>query len=101
MGTPKVNYDAAAALISAMSNPVRLQTLLRLAEAEMSVNAISESLGLSQSAVSQHLKKLRDLNLVETRRDSQTIFYSVPHESPALKIIDVLRELDLWRRRID
>jgi DNA-binding transcriptional ArsR family regulator len=46
----------------------------------MSVNALAESIGLSQSAISQHLAKLRDKGLVATRRDGQTIYYRIASE---------------------
>lgn len=88
------DYNTAATVTHALSNPARLHAVLLLARAEMSVGAISESLGLSQSSVSQHLKRLRDLNLVETRRENQTIFYSVPKLAPVRKIIEVLGEID-------
>ena len=49
----------------------------------MSVGAIAEKVSLSQSALSQHLAKLRSLNLVETRRDRQMIYYSCKSERGA------------------
>lgn len=50
--------------------------MCHLIEGEMAVGAIAEKIGLSQSALSQHLAKLRAVDLVNTRRDRQKIYYS-------------------------
>ncbi len=68
--------DTAASLLAAMANPKRLMILCTLVEGEIAVGALAEKVDLSQSALSQHLSKLRALRLVDTRRDAQTIFYS-------------------------
>ena len=84
------NAEAAAALLSAMANPKRLMILCNLVEGEIAVGALAEKVGLSQSALSQHLSKLRALNLVSTRRDAQTIFYSSssPQVRQVLEVLD-------------
>jgi ArsR family transcriptional regulator, virulence genes transcriptional regulator len=69
--------EAAAQLLSAMANPVRLLLLCTLLEGEKSVNELVARCTISQSAVSQHLAKMRILGLVATRRDGQTIYYRV------------------------
>ncbi|MCP3055581.1 ArsR/SmtB family transcription factor [Aurantimonas marianensis] len=66
-----------AAILALMGNAHRLRILCRLAEDEASVGALVCEVGLSQSALSQHLAKLRAGGLVATRRDAQTIFYSL------------------------
>jgi DNA-binding transcriptional ArsR family regulator len=66
----------AAALLSAAANPKRLSILQLLSQREHCVGELALCVGLSQSALSQHLSKLRRGGLVETRRDAQTIFYS-------------------------
>lgn len=66
----------AAAFMSAAANPKRLSILQLLTEREHSVGELSILVGLSQSALSQHLSRLRRGRLVETRRDAQTIYYS-------------------------
>lgn len=78
----KVDYAALAPkaeevtrLLGALANPHRLIVLCSLLETERSVGGLNEVVGLSQAALSQHLAKLRDLRLVETRRDGQTIYY--------------------------
>lgn len=75
------NVDQAADFLSALANDKRLLILCKLLHNEMSVGALAKAIDLSQSALSQHLAKLRALNLVSTRRDAQTIYYMVssPH----------------------
>lgn len=64
-------------LLKAMSNSSRLLILCELSKGERSVSALEEVVGLSQSALSQHLAKLRECKIVATRRDAQTIYYSL------------------------
>ncbi len=66
-----------AAILKQLSNKYRLIILCTLAEGELSVGELNEKIPLSQSALSQHLGKLREAGLVETRRASQTIYYRV------------------------
>jgi len=66
-----------AAILKQLSNKYRLIILCTLAEQELSVGELNEKVPLSQSALSQHLGKLREANLVETRRESQTIYYRI------------------------
>ncbi len=70
----------AAALLKAISNEHRLMILCTLQSGELSVGALNKNVSLSQSALSQHLAVLRKDNLVATRRDSQTIYYSIADE---------------------
>lgn len=71
------NLEEAAQLLTMMSNAKRLLILCQLLDGEKSVMELSKVVGLSQSALSQHLAKLRGGKLVSTRRDAQTIYYSV------------------------
>jgi ArsR family transcriptional regulator, virulence genes transcriptional regulator len=72
----KKNADSAADLLSALGNGKRFLIMCHLVHGELSVGTIAEKVGLSQSALSQHLAKLRALDLVATRREKQTIYYS-------------------------
>ena len=81
--------EVASDFLSAMANPRRLLILRILVEGEIAVGALAERIGLSQSALSQHLSKLRAQNLVTTRRDAQTIYYSSKSEA-VLTILDAL-----------
>ena len=68
----------AAAMLKELSNEKRLMILCKLLEhGEMSVNRLMGHVGLGQSALSQHLARLRDEGIVGTRRDAQQIFYHV------------------------
>ena len=63
-----------------MANPNRLIILCQLAEGEKSVGELESVVGLSQSALSQHLGVLRQQGVVTTRRSAQSIFYSLASE---------------------
>lgn len=82
----------AAALLRALSNEKRLMILCQLGEGELSVGQLLPLVGLSQSALSQHLAKLRDEALVSTRRDGTTVFYRIA-DPAVLKVIAVLAEI--------
>ena len=82
----------AADLLKIISNPQRLAILCCLREHEMSVGELASFLEMGQSSLSQHLAKLRDCGLVETRRDQQMIYYSLT-SSEAAQLIRVLRKI--------
>ncbi|NKC33215.1 winged helix-turn-helix transcriptional regulator [Roseomonas sp. BU-1] len=67
--------EEAARLLSALANAKRLMAMCHLLEGEKSVNQLAGLVGLAPTALSQHLGRMRDLRLVETRREGQTIFY--------------------------
>jgi DNA-binding transcriptional ArsR family regulator len=67
--------ETAAALLRAMGGKSRLLVLCNLVHGERSVGELQRIVGLSQSALSQHLAVLRRSKLVETRRETQTIYY--------------------------
>ena len=87
---PKITE--AAKLMTMLSQPVRLRLMCILLSGEQSVLSLAESAGLSQPAMSHHLKKLRDADLVATRRDGQTIYYSLKGVEAA-QVIKVLHSL--------
>ncbi|ANT50931.1 MULTISPECIES: ArsR/SmtB family transcription factor [Mesorhizobium] len=70
------NAETAAAFLSVMGNGKRLLIMNYLAEGELSVGVLADKVELSQSALSQHLAKLRRFGIVETRRDRQMVYYS-------------------------
>lgn len=84
--------EIAAGFLSAMANPKRLLILNALVENEMAVGALAQQVGLSQSALSQHLSKLRAQKLVTTRRDAQTIYYS-SNSDAVLKVLKTLKDI--------
>ena len=81
--------DSAAHLLKALANEKRLLILCLLAERERAVRELNEQLDLSQSALSQHLAVLREEGLVLTRRDAQSIVYSLA-PGPAYEVIRTL-----------
>lgn len=85
----RVHAADAARLLKALGNENRLMLLCLLVEGERSVGELNARLALSQSALSQHLAVLREDGLVQTRREAQTIYYSLV-EGPAQRIIDTL-----------
>lgn len=84
--------EIAAGFLSAMANPKRLLILNALIENEMAVGVLAQQVGLSQSALSQHLSKLRAQKLVTTRRDAQTIYYSSTSDA-VLKVLRTLKDI--------
>ncbi len=83
----------AAQLLKLLANEHRLVILCRLAETrEMSVNGLAEAVGLSQSAISQHLAKMREDGLLGTRREAQTVFYRLADPN-ATRLLALLRDI--------
>ena len=75
------NAEEAVNLLKALSNERRLIIVCALYKGEMSVGALEKVVGLSQSALSQHLARLRRDGLVRTRRQAQTIYYSLNNKA--------------------
>ncbi len=86
------NALRASTLLKAMSNQHRLMILCQLVPGEKCVGDLEEIIGLSQSALSQHLARLRRDNLVATRREAQTIYYSLSGDE-ASAVIETLYSL--------
>ena len=82
----------AAGLMKALGNESRLMILCTLAEGERSVGELNAMIPLSQSALSQQLARLRGQGIVKTRRESQTIYYSLA-EGPADRVIHLLHDI--------
>lgn len=82
----------AAQLMKMMANEKRLMILCTLLEKELSVSELNAKVDLSQSALSQHLATLRKESLVQTRRQAQTIYYSL-HGDKAQQVIGLLHNL--------
>jgi ArsR family transcriptional regulator, virulence genes transcriptional regulator len=95
--TMRRNAGAAAAMLRMLSHEARLFVLCELVGGERSAGALVEASGLSQSALSQHLAKLRDEGLVKTRREGQAIFYALA-DSKAARLIETLHDLYCGRK---
>ena len=83
------NANDAVSLLKGLANESRLMIMCVLSEGEFSVGDLNKRIKLSQSALSQHLAVLRDQGLVQTRRESQTIFYRL-EDTAAMNIIELL-----------
>ncbi|MHB8679002.1 MAG: ArsR/SmtB family transcription factor, partial [Rudaea sp.] len=81
--------DTASRLLKSLANAQRLRILCLLVTGERSVGALNDQLDLSQSALSQHLARLREDGLVTTRREAQTIHYRLA-SGPAQRLIKTL-----------
>lgn len=82
----------AAKLLRALANERRLLILCQLGEGERSVGELQPHVGLSQSALSQHLAVLREEGIVATRREGQTIRYRIA-DPAAVKVVSTLAEI--------
>ena len=82
----------AAAMLAALSHEARLRVLCDLVTGERMAGELVERSGLSQSALSQHLGRLREEGLVATRREGQSIFYRIANPDAA-RILSVLHEI--------
>lgn len=81
--TPLDEHTAAhvAELFRAFSDTSRVRILHAILESEMNISALAELVGISESAVSHHMRGLRQMHIVRARRDGKEVFYSVvdPH----------------------
>ena len=76
-------FAQASKLMEMLAQPSRLKILCILSQGEQGVQALADIAGLSQPAMSHHLRKLRDADLVGTRRDGQAIYYSLKGDEVA------------------
>ena len=86
------DIERAAFALKAMSHPLRLKILCALGEKELSVQDIVDRVGTTQSNVSQHLAKLRDKDILTSRRDANRIYYRIKNEQ-ILRLIEMMRDL--------
>jgi DNA-binding transcriptional ArsR family regulator len=88
----QVQACEAAGFLKILANDRRLKILCELLKGERSVGELEDIVDLSQSALSQHLARLRRSHLVKTRRESQTIYYSIA-DPGVTKVIGALYDL--------
>ena len=88
----RVHAVDASRLLKALANEKRLMLLCLMVEGEQSVGELNAQVDLSQSALSQHLAILRDERLVVTRREAQSVFYSLM-PGPAFVLIHSLHDI--------
>lgn len=94
LATLEASAAPAARLMQLFANKHRLMLMCRLSEGECAVGELADFIGLSQSACSQHLARLRGEGVIAPRRDAQTIYYSIT-DPAAARIIDLL--CDIYR----
>ena len=82
----------ATQLLKELANPNRLMIFCCLGDREMSVSELNAHVPLSQSALSQHLARLREVGFLETRRDGQAIYYRLGN-SNITQIITTLKSI--------
>lgn len=88
----EASAGAAARLLRALANERRLMILCQLTDGERTVGQILPLVGLSQSALSQHLAVLREEGVVATRREAQSIWYRIA-DPAALSVVSTLAEI--------
>jgi len=86
------DIERAAFALKAMSHPLRLKILCAVGEQELAVQEIVECVGTTQSNVSQHLAKLKDKDILTSRRDTNKIYYRVNDER-TLRLIEMMRDV--------
>lgn len=82
----------ASRAIKAIAHPLRLKILCVLADKELSVQEIVDSVGTSQSNISQHLAILRDKEVLATRKDANRVYYRVG-DPRTLKLVGMMRDV--------
>ncbi|MAS88058.1 MAG: transcriptional regulator [Micavibrio sp.] len=86
------NVSVAADFLKGLSHKSRLLILCKLVEGEHNVSQLIEFTGLAQSSMSQHLKKLKDEDIIDYRRDHRTLYYYIKDPS-VLRIMGVLHDV--------
>ena len=86
------HIEQASRALKAMSHPLRLKILCVLGDKEVSVQDIVESVGTSQSNISQHLAILRDKGVLRTRKDANRVYYRVG-DTRTLQLISMMRDV--------
>ncbi len=82
----------AAQAMKAIAHPLRLKVLCVLGEGELSVQEIVDSVGTSQSNISQHLAILRDKGVLATRKDANRVFYRIG-DPRTVKLVGMMRDV--------
>lgn len=86
------NVSMAAKCLKALAHPTRLKIIATLGDREMSVQEMTEALGVSQSNMSQHLKSLKERDALDSRRAGNQVLYWV-RDKKILKLIDLMQDI--------
>ncbi|MBI2380038.1 MAG: winged helix-turn-helix transcriptional regulator [Gammaproteobacteria bacterium] len=88
----QANAKQAEALLKSLGNAKRLMLLCHLLQGELHVSELEERVGLSQSALSQHLARLREQGIVACRKEGTTVYYRI--QNPAvMEVLGLLHKL--------
>lgn len=87
--TMQASATRASDMMKLLGHPHRLMILCELKMGEQSVGELSKKIGIAQSPLSQHLARMRYEDVVESRRDAQTVYYSIK-EGEASKLIEAM-----------
>ena len=98
--TREEDIDRASRSLKAMSHPLRLKILCTLRDQEVSVQDIVDSVGTSQSNISQHLAILRDKGILASRKDANRVFYRVG-DARTLRLISMMQEVFCSQRPLE
>ena len=90
--TMQASAEKASDMMKLLGHPHRLMILCELKVGEQSVGELSKKIGIAQSPLSQHLARMRHENVVESRRDAQTVYYSLK-DGEASQLIQALYEI--------
>lgn len=82
----------ASLAMKAIAHPLRLKVLCVLSDGELSVQEIVDSVGTSQSNISQHLAILRDKGVLTTRKDANRVFYRIG-DPRTVKLVGMMRDV--------
>jgi len=83
---PEEDTELTALALKAMAHPLRWRILCVLGENEMTVTELVDSIGTSQSNISQHLELLKRKNILTSRRDANRVFYRIRNKQLLLLI---------------
>ena len=86
------NANVASELLKTLANPNRLMVLCNIVKQERTVSELEKLVGLNQSALSQHLSRLRHEGIVHCRREAQNAFYSLQDER-VRRVLETLYEI--------
>ncbi|MEH7248203.1 metalloregulator ArsR/SmtB family transcription factor [Neobacillus niacini] len=92
MVKPNVELERTAAVLKLLGDKTRLTIIAILKQRECCVCEILEVFDMSQPSISQHLRKLKDLEMVKEERRGQWIYYSLNHDSELYKLIEDILE---------
>lgn len=97
---PADQAEPIAEIFAALGDPTRAHIVFALTRGEYSVNALADMAGVSASAVSHHLARLRSIRLVRSRRSGNQVFYTVDDEHVSRLFYEVMHHLDHIRRNL-